>query len=112
MEYLKYIPLTIDLASMAILLLGILKFLLVFIRAEFRKNKEKDSIRIILGHYILIALELMIASDVIHTLLDPTRDELIELGAIVLIRTVISYFLSREIKEFNEEISLKTQKIS
>jgi uncharacterized membrane protein len=46
----------------------------------------------------LFALEFLIAADIIQTILKPTSQDLIELGGVVLIRVVLSYFLNKEIE--------------
>ena len=58
--------------------------------------KRRDSIRQQLGSYLLLGLEFMIAADVIATIRDPSLEEIAILASIVLIRTVLSYFLNRE----------------
>jgi uncharacterized membrane protein len=50
---------------------------------------------------IVFGLEFFIAADILTTLIAPTADELLLLGAVVLIRTILGYFLSRESKEFS-----------
>ncbi|HTH49526.1 MAG TPA: DUF1622 domain-containing protein, partial [Candidatus Limnocylindria bacterium] len=45
----------------------------------------------------LLGLEFLIAADIIGTLLAPEPKELIALGAIVVIRTVISWSLNAEL---------------
>jgi uncharacterized membrane protein len=44
-----------------------------------------------------LGLELMIAGDIIGTIIRPTLQEMAVLGSIVAVRTVISFFLNREI---------------
>lgn len=65
--------------------------------------KESSKVRAVLGTYILFGLEFMIAADIIHTFIKPTQEDLIVLGTIVAIRTVISYFLGREVDEARKE---------
>lgn len=62
-----------------------------------------EKIRLGLGHKIIFGLEFLIIADVLRTLVDPSREDLIELGMIVLIRTVLSYFISRELHQFHRE---------
>ena len=50
-----------------------------------------------LGYYLLLGLEFLIAADIINTLVRPTPQDLLVLGAIVAIRTVISYSLNTEL---------------
>ena len=45
----------------------------------------------------------MIASDILKTVLEPTMNELIILGGIVVVRTILSVFLNKEIKELETE---------
>ncbi len=71
---------------------------------------ESNSIRAVLGTYILFGLEFMIAGDIIHTFIKPSQEDLIVLGTIVAIRTVISYFLGREVDEAKKEAAHKSKK--
>ncbi len=51
-----------------------------------------------LGTYILFALEILIGADIIESILYPSIDYILSLAALVIIRTIISYFLNKEIK--------------
>ena len=75
-------------------------------RNEANRWKGIHSIRVFLGNYILFGLEFMVVSDIIHSFLQPELNSLLRLGLLVLIRTMISYFLGREIEMArNEEAS-------
>ncbi|PKL69667.1 MAG: hypothetical protein CVV30_08955 [Methanomicrobiales archaeon HGW-Methanomicrobiales-1] len=50
---------------------------------------------------IVFGLEFLIAADILATLLSPSQQDLINLAVIVVIRTVLGYFLSKEAEEFN-----------
>ncbi|MCX6690258.1 MAG: DUF1622 domain-containing protein [Methanoregula sp.] len=50
---------------------------------------------------MVFGLEFLIAADILATLLSPTEQDLINLAVVVVIRTVLGYFLSREAAEFN-----------
>ena len=82
---------------------GVLCGLLRFLRSEFSAarggNVEpgRRKLRQLLGYYLLLGLEFLIAADIIETLMKPTMQDLIVLGAIVAIRTVISYSLNSEL---------------
>jgi len=60
--------------------------------------------RCALGVKLVFALELLIISDLLHTVVSHSLDDLWFLAALVAIRTVISYFLNLEIKEIEAEI--------
>lgn len=56
-----------------------------------------ERIRVEFGQRIVLAVEFLIAADLIQSILNPAFEELMNLGVIVLIRTVLSYFLTQEI---------------
>lgn len=56
-----------------------------------------EQIRVEFGQRIVLATEFLIAADLVRTILNPSTQELLGLGGIVLIRTVLSYFLSQEV---------------
>ena len=92
----------IDLASIAIMLVGAFRFIIGFTRAEvsgdpLERVKSIDWQRMELGRYILSALELLIVSDIIHTALSLALADLL-FPLLVLIRSMISFFLNREIR--------------
>ena len=105
-----FTPITqiIDLIAMLFILLGLVKALYKYFTLRI-KNKAVSGhdikvIRAGLGTYLLLGLEIMICADIIKTVLHQTKDELIFLGGIVAIRTVLSYFLNREIGEIENEL--------
>jgi uncharacterized membrane protein len=55
------------------------------------------SIRLRLGRVLALGLEFTIASDILRTVVSPTRQEIMNLGAIVLLRSLLNYFLEAEI---------------
>jgi uncharacterized membrane protein len=72
----------------------------------------RESLRREFGSYLLLALEFLIAADVVGTISHPTLEEVAVLGSIVAIRTVISFFLNREMliaKEHEKEMIKDTE---
>jgi uncharacterized membrane protein len=105
---LEWVSSGIDIASIAIMLVGSLRFVVGFVRAEAAGSAAErlqriDRHRMELGRYILSALELLIVSDIIHTALSLALADLLFLGLLVLIRSTISFFLNREIREIGGE---------
>jgi uncharacterized membrane protein len=82
---------------------GIIVSLAAFLKKEFSAKedliKSNEAIRIKLGSYLVLALEFFIASDIIKTIITPTWQGLGILGAIVVIRTILSYFLTKDLKK-------------
>ena len=63
-----------------------------------------DHVRHTLGTYILIGLEFMVGQDIVETVLHTDREHLINLGLIVIIRTVLDFFLNKEISHLGKKI--------
>lgn len=62
-----------------------------------KKNVTYNQIRADLTGKIVFGLDFFIAGDVLTTLLNPSMDDLFTLGAVVIIRTILGYFLSKEL---------------
>jgi uncharacterized membrane protein len=52
--------------------------------------------------WLVLGLEFELAADVIRTVVAPSWEELGQLGAIALIRTVLNYFLERDLERYGE----------
>jgi uncharacterized membrane protein len=100
----------IELAAIALLVLGALRFIVGVATAEIARSgaervTKTNRERIELGRYILAGLELFIVADIIRTALSLAFADLLFLGLLVVIRSIISYFLDRELKELRHELS-------
>ncbi|MGY3777858.1 DUF1622 domain-containing protein [Isobaculum melis] len=94
----------LDYLSIAVIVWGVFLAVVAFIKSEISAANRKDAvhtnneIKNRLGSYILFGLEILIAADIIETILNPTFDDIIMLASIVVIRTAISFFLTKEIE--------------
>ena len=96
------------------LIVGVIRLMLMEERLLGRNDWSNrwtalGAIRVFLGNYILLGLEFMIVSDIIHSFLKPDLDSLYRLGVLVLIRTAISYFLGKEIESVRHKESVTPQ---
>ena len=64
-----------------------------------------EEIRLTLGRHLALGLEFQLGSDILGTAVSPTFAEIGKLGAIAAIRTVLNFFLQREIREESERIA-------
>ncbi len=76
-------------------------FLLTLLGIRRDSNTE---IRLFLGRYLALGLEFQIGADILSTAIAPTLDEILLLGAIVVIRTVLNYFLSKELERERQQV--------
>ena len=82
---------------------GLAAALAVILRLPRKTGTTNTKIRREFTDRVVFGLEFFIAGDVLTTVLNPTREELILLGMVVIIRVILGYFLARETKEFNLE---------
>ncbi len=78
-------------------------YLLVY-RRFIDNSIPMGKIRIKLWHYLVLALEFLVAKDILESIVDPNMNWLLMLWLIVVIRTVLSYFLNKEIAEVKEDM--------
>jgi uncharacterized membrane protein len=62
-----------------------------------REQDAKEAVRLRLGRWLAVALEFELAADILRTAVAPTWTEIGQLAAIVVLRTVLNYFLQQEI---------------
>lgn len=105
-QIVDYVALAIGIIAAAIILYGVVLGLVELVRAERRgftfsgegKPEVFEVIRYDIGFHLLLGLEFLIAADIIRSITRPSLEELAILGGLVAIRTVISYFLGKEIR--------------
>ena len=97
----------VGLTGVLVILAGVLHGLLNFISLELgtkSKYVSHNAIRYRLGVYLLLGLEFLVAADILETVFKPSLEQLSILGGIVIIRTVLNYFLNKELEHIKEEI--------
>jgi uncharacterized membrane protein len=75
---------------------GLLTFLYDLIIAR-GAAVPKEGIRLSLGRSLALALEFQLGADILGTALNPSLRDIEVLGAIVILRTVLNFFLQREL---------------
>lgn len=59
----------------------------------------RERIRLGVGRALALALEFLLAADIVRTAVAPTWEEIGKLAAIAAIRTILNIFLQREIEQ-------------
>lgn len=114
LTFLNILATIIGVISLLIVTYGVFVGFIAFLHNEFKRINGTYTInnvrqlRADFGSYLLLGLEFLIASDILKTVVDPTLDELAILGGVVIVRTVLSVFLNKEIKELAEEEKFKS----
>jgi uncharacterized membrane protein len=60
-------------------------------------GEVRDQIRLGLGRWLALGLEFELAADILRTAVAPTWNEIGQLAAIVVLRTLLNFFLQKEI---------------
>ncbi|WP_291855193.1 DUF1622 domain-containing protein [Marinilabilia sp.] len=102
----EYLYIIIGSIGVAIIVWGVALTVFRLLKLEISRLKyksiyrERESVRHQFATYLLLALEFLIAADIVATVIHPKFEEIAILASIVVIRTVISYFLEKEIEKF------------
>ena len=100
-----YLKLAVEAVGAAIVGFGALATVVIYLLSLFGIRKRSyTEIRLFLGRYLVLGLEFQLGSDILSTAVAPTFAEIKILAAIVVIRTVLNYFLSKEIEREREEV--------
>jgi uncharacterized membrane protein len=100
-EIIQYASILLSWVGVIIIIYGGLIATVLLVQREVLKKKIRyNDIRLNLTNKIVFGLEFFIAADILITLVAPSAEELALLGAVVVIRTVLGYFLEKEAEEF------------
>ena len=69
----------------------------LFVPRPTPPRDEIEIIRLRLGHWLTLAIEFELAADILRTAVTPTWNDIGQLAAIVVLRTVLNFFLQREV---------------
>ena len=112
---LEWLILILQGISVTVIIYGVLLTIFKFFKIEFSngnrilKVKALNKAKNFLGSYILLGLEILVCSGIILSILKPTLYDVLLLGSTVTLRTVISYFLKKELKSGNGNYSSKKE---
>jgi uncharacterized membrane protein len=103
----KYLSSTLEVIAAVVVGISLLKFLYKYFFHVLKPNDgiTNQNIRIQFGSGLTVALELLLAADILATAIAPTWDEIGKLAAIASLRTALNYFLERELKQNEGKLS-------
>ena len=104
-DVIRAIALLLSYFGVVIIAYGGTKAIWQLISRRFAKGKHLTYARVRgeFAQQIVLGLDFFIASDIITTLSVPTLDEVLRLGGIVVIRSVLTFLLSKETAELRKE---------
>ena len=101
----SYLTIFAEICGALVIGIAVIQALAQYFRFLLRRGHEdaaKDDIRLRLGRSLAVALEFALAADILKTAVAPTWNVIAQLAAIVVLRTMLNYFLEREIRHVEE----------
>lgn len=99
-QLVQWLRLTVEATGAVVIAVGVAMAIYGFGRALVLQQPENYvEVRLTLARYLALAIEFELAADILSTAIAPSWDQIGKLGAIVVIRTGLNYFLMREMKE-------------
>jgi len=71
------------------------------------ENNNKEAMRLRFGGSVAVSLELLLGADVLSTAVAPSWDAIGKLAAIAVIRTLLNYFLGKELAKAGAAVAIK-----
>jgi uncharacterized membrane protein len=105
-----YLRLVVEAIGAAVVGIGALATAYRYVLTLFGiREYTNTEIRLYLGRFLALGLEFQIGADILSTAVAPTFDDVLLLGAIVVIRTALNYFLSKELDRERQEVTPKPE---
>lgn len=95
-----YISLSLEIAAAIVVAVAMIKLITHYLFTFYKAGRRlfEMEARIKFGSAVAISLELLLGADVLETAVAPAWDDICKLAAIATIRTVLNYFLEKELK--------------
>jgi uncharacterized membrane protein len=100
-----YVALGVEAAAVVLIAIGALEALLHVLRPQIAGTASPGIRRaawMTFAMWLLLGLEFELGADVIRTAISPSWTQIGQLGAIATIRTVLNYFLAKDVDKYSE----------
>jgi uncharacterized membrane protein len=98
-RWVEWLRLLVEALGALVIAAGVLVVIAGLVRHARRRSDDGFApIRLSFARYLMLALELQLAADILSTSVAPSWDRIGKLAAIAVIRTALNYFLSKELQ--------------
>lgn len=98
----QWVAVAVESGAVLIVALAVAEAVIGFLRSFFARDGAidaiNDQVRLRLARWLMLALEFALAADILRTAIAPSWDEIGKLAAIAALRTVLNFFLQREME--------------
>jgi uncharacterized membrane protein len=103
---LQFLRLIVEFTAAFWIVVGVFRAAVGIFSAHIHNQPERfNSVRLRFSRYLSLALEFQLAADLLSTAISPTFEELGKVAVTAVIRTGLNYFLSKEMKAEQLELS-------
>jgi uncharacterized membrane protein len=99
----------LELAALLTISLGLISLLPTLVRGRSPLLDRLVALRLQFGSWLALALEFQLGADIVATTLNPGTSQLVQLGAIAVIRTLLNWFLQRELEAEQRHLQRKDE---
>jgi uncharacterized membrane protein len=99
----RYVALAVEASAALLIVVGAVEALIHVVPLAFTKQASlglRKAVWVRFAMWLLLGLEFELAADIIRTAVSPTWTDIGQLGAIATIRTVLNYFLEKDIEKY------------
>ncbi|PSB19470.1 DUF1622 domain-containing protein [Phormidesmis priestleyi ULC007] len=111
-----YLAAVAEISAAIVIGLAVIQGFLTYLKQVLSRSRvhfdSTELIRLQLGRALALGLEFSVASDILRTAVAPNRQDILNLGAIVLLRTLLNYFLEREIRQVEQSRSSDGERVN
>ena len=96
----QWLRLGVEAVGALVIGVGVILAIYQFI-AHFKDEQPSNfnRVRLTLGKYLTLALEFQVGADILSTAIAPSWEQIGKLAAVASIRTLLNYFLTKELAE-------------
>ncbi len=95
-----------QLCAVLTILAGILKAFILYFKVLMKKSLRMISIiglvRMEMGNSFSLALSFLIGASIVRTIIAPSWNDIGKLAAIIALRTILNYFLLRDVEKIHQ----------
>lgn len=94
-----YLSTVVEVIAALVIGIAVVQFIYNYIRTFFNREPHNTNavLRVKFGSALTLALELLLAADILITAVAPSWEDIGKLAAIATIRTALNYFLEKEL---------------
>jgi uncharacterized membrane protein len=101
----EHVAFLIELVAILVVTLGSLEAVAAAVRMMFAgwSDPARREVMLKYARWLAAGLTFQLAGDIVHTAVTPTWDDIGRLAATAVIRTFLTYFLERDIRDLREQ---------